>query len=80
MSTTSGFMDLNTDNKRHVRAGDASDFTRYLRMKATAAPYIAQNASMRPNLLGWRDMQANRDAKVIPPIFGTFLKFNPNSG
>jgi hypothetical protein len=58
--------------------GDASEFTRFVRMSATLLPYASQNQGARPNLLGWRDMQANRDARTIMPILGAFKSFVPN--
>jgi hypothetical protein len=47
-------------------------------MSATLLPYASQNQGARPNLLGWRDMQANRDARTIMPILGAFKSFVPN--
>jgi hypothetical protein len=58
--------------------GDASEFTRFVRMSATLLPYASQNQGASPNLLGWRDMQANRDARTIMPILGAFKSFVPN--
>jgi len=63
---------------RRMMVGDASEHTRFIRMAATLAPYQTQNQSARPNLLGWRDMQANRDVRTIMPILGAFKSYIPN--
>ena len=59
---------------------DASEHTRYIRMAATLAPYISNGVSPVPNALGWRSMDANRDARIIAPIFGRVRSFLPNRG
>jgi len=59
---------------------DASEHTRYIRMAATLAPYIANGVNPTPNALGWRSMDANRDARIIAPIFGRVRSFLPNRG
>ena len=74
---TSPFGQVNPPVRRAM-VGDASEFTRFVRMASTIAPYAAQNQSARPNLLGWRDMQATRDVKVMLPILGAFKSFVPN--
>jgi hypothetical protein len=66
--------------KIHAKlGGDASDHTRYIRMAATIAPYINSGIGAAPTL-GWRSQQANRDARVIAPIFGRLQTFIPNKG
>ncbi len=59
---------------------DASEHTRYIRMAATIAPYISKGVSPVPNALGWRSMDASRDARIIAPIFGNVRSFLPNRG
>jgi hypothetical protein len=61
-----------------MMVGDASEHTRFIRMASTLAPYQSQNQAAIPNLLGWRSMQANRDARVIMPILGAFKSYIPN--
>jgi len=63
---------------RRAMVGDASEHTRFIRMAATLAPYQGQGQGASPNLLGWRDMQASRDARVIMPILGAFKSYIPN--
>ena len=63
---------------RRMMVGDASEHTRFIRMASTLAPYQSQNQAASPNLLGWRDMQANRDARTIMPILGAFKSYIPN--
>jgi hypothetical protein len=59
---------------------DASEHTRYIRMAATIAPYINNGVSPVPNALGWRSMDASRDARVVAPIYGKIRAFLPNRG
>jgi hypothetical protein len=61
-----------------MMVGDASEHTRFIRMTSTIAPYASQNQAARPTLLGWRDMQASRDVRVIMPILAAFKSFVPN--
>ena len=61
-----------------MMVGDASEHTRFIRMASTIAPYAAQNQAAIPNNLGWRNMQATRDVKVMLPILGAFKSFVPN--
>ena len=63
---------------RRMMVGDASEHTRFIRMTSTIAPYASQNQAARPTLLGWRDMQASRDVRVIMPILAAFKSFVPN--
>jgi len=74
---TSPFGQVNPPVRRAM-VGDASEFTRFVRMSSTLAPYVTQNQAARPNLLGWRDMQATRDVRVILPMLGAFKSFVPN--
>jgi hypothetical protein len=74
---TSPFGQVNPPVRRAM-VGDASEFTRFVRMSSTVLPYNAQGQSARPNLLGWRDQQAQRDVRVMLPILGAFKSFVPN--
>ena len=74
---TSPFGQVNPPVRRAM-VGDASEFTRFVRMSSTIAPYVSQNQAAIPNLLGWRSMQARRDVGVIMPILGAFKSFVPN--
>jgi hypothetical protein len=74
---TSPFGQVNPTVRRAM-VGDASEHTRFVRMAATLGPYASQNQAARPNSLGWRDMGASRDARVIMPILGAFKSFVPN--
>lgn len=61
-----------------MMVGDASEHTRFIRMTATLAPYLSKGTSPAPNLLGWRDMGANRDARIAAPFFAAYKSFIPN--
>jgi len=74
---TTPFMQINPPNRRNMVA-DTSDYTRFLRMSATLAPYVKQGGSPIPNALGWRSQAANRDARVIAPMYLAFKSFIPN--
>jgi hypothetical protein len=74
---TSPFGQVNPTVRRAM-VGDASEHTRFIRMSATIAPYQSMNQGASPNLLGWRNMQASRDVRVIMPILATYKAFIPN--
>ena len=74
---TSPFGQVNPSVRRAM-VGDASEFTRFVRMSSTIAPYANQNQAAKPSLLGWRDMQATRDVRVMMPILAAFKSFVPN--
>lgn len=75
------FIELGNNGVRHVGlTSDASEHTRYLRMSATLAPYIANGVNPTPNALGWRNQSANLDARIIAPIYGSVRAFLPNRG
>lgn len=73
MPTTPFFQIVATGQERKRMVGDASDFTRYRRIVATQAPFLASLPK-----LGWRDQGANLDARLIFPIFGIFRGNFPN--
>jgi len=74
---TSPFGQVNPPVRRAM-VGDASEFTRFVRMSSTILPYNTQGQSAIPNNLGWRDIQARRDVGVMLPILGAFKSFVPN--
>lgn len=74
---TSPFGQVNPPVRRAM-VGDASEFTRFVRMSSVILPYNAQNQAAIPNNLGWRDMQATRDVRVMLPMLGAFRSFVPN--
>lgn len=74
---TSPFGQVNPPVRRAM-VGDASEHTRFIRMSSTLLPYVTQNQGAKPSLLGWRDMGANRDVRVIMPMLGAFKSFVPN--
>jgi hypothetical protein len=64
---------------RHMRGVDASEYTRFVRMSATVAPYINTTTTIsRPNSLGWRNQQANLDANVVSTLFSGLRPFVAN--
>ena len=63
---------------RRMMVGDASEHTRFIRMASTLAPYQSQGQAAIPNLLGWRNMQASRDVRLVMPILGAFKSYIPN--
>ena len=74
---TSPFGQVNPPVRRAM-VGDASENTRFIRMAATLAPYLNKGVSPVPNALGWRDMGANRDSRIVAPFFATYKAFIPN--
>jgi hypothetical protein len=65
--------------QRHLRGVDASEYTRFVRMAATVAPYINPTTPIgTPNPLGWRSQQANLDARVVSTLFSGLRPFVAN--
>ena len=65
--------------QRHVRGVDASEYTRFVRMSATVAPYVNTTTSVRiPYARLGQSMQAVRDARIVGPIFGGLRPFVAN--
>jgi hypothetical protein len=65
--------------QRHIRGVDASEYTRFVRMAATVAPYVDTSTSVRiPYARLGQSMQAVRDARVVGPIFGGLRPFVAN--
>ncbi len=70
------FLELNAP--RHVRlTTSASEYTRYLRMSATVAPYIRNGVAAAPTL-GWKSNEISAQARLITPLFGIVNSLYPN--
>ena len=64
---------------RHVKlTTSASDHTRYVRLMATAAPYIQPGKGLGAPTLGWKSNELNAQVRVIAPIWGALNAFVPN--
>jgi len=64
---------------RHMRGVDASEYTRFVRMAATVAPYINTTTSVRiPYARLGQSMQGVRDSRIVGPIFGGLRPFVAN--
>ena len=74
---TSPFGQVNPPVRRAM-VGDASEFTRFVRMSSIILPYNGKGQAAIPNNLGWRSQQASRDARVMMPMLGAFKSFVPN--
>lgn len=75
---------LESNGTPHVKTWrDASEHTRFIRMAATAAPFIKNANGLDIPKGGYNSksggMQASRDARLIAPVFGTFKSFAPNN-
>lgn len=56
--------------QRHMRGVDASEYTRFVRMSATVAPYIAPKTTFnRPFARLGQSQEANLDARLVSGIF-----------
>lgn len=67
------------DTPRHVRlTTSAGDHTRYLRIMATAAPYIQSGRTVGAPTLGWKSPELNAQVRMIAPIWGRVNAFLPN--
>ncbi len=67
------------DTPRHARlTTSAGDHTRYLRIMATAAPYIQSGRTVGAPTLGWKSPELNAQVRMIAPIWGRLNAFIPN--
>jgi len=56
----------------------AGDHTRYVRMMATAAPYIQNGQVVGAPTLGWKSNEINAQVRLIAPLWGSLNSFIPN--
>lgn len=68
-----------SDAQRHVRGVDASEYTRFVRMSATVAPYIDPATTFhRPFARNGQSQSANLDSRFVSTIFGGLRPFVAN--
>lgn len=66
---------------RHAKlTTSASDHTRYLRLMATAAPYVQSGKVLSAPTLGWKSNELNAQVRIIAPIWGGVNGLVPNRG
>jgi len=64
---------------RHMRGVDASEYTRFVRMAATVAPYINNTTTFnRPYARNGQSQQANLDSRFVSTIFSGLRPFVAN--
>ena len=64
---------------RHMRGVDASEYTRFVRMAATVAPYVNPGTTFnRPYARNGQSQEANVDARFVSTIFGGLRPFVAN--
>ena len=73
---TSPFLDLGPTP--HIRPGDASDYTRLVRLSATVAPYVNNSTPNSAPTLGWKSNEVSAAARLTTPIYGKIKAFIPN--
>lgn len=73
---TSPFFEVSPVQRHVGPPADASEYTRYVRMKSTIAPYI-NTATGRPTL-GWKSPSLDTQVRLLAPIFGQLNGFIPN--
>jgi len=56
----------------------AGEHTRYVRMLATAAPYVNNGGQMTTPTLGWKSPSTSAEMRLISPIWGSLNAFIPN--
>lgn len=67
------------DTPRHAKlTSSAGDHTRYVRIMATAAPYIQAGRLVGAPTLGWKSPELNAQVRMIAPIWGRVNAFLPN--
>ena len=62
----------------HIKSGDASDFTRLVRLSATVAPYVNNSTPNSAPTLGWKSNEVSAGARLTTPIYGKIRAFIPN--
>jgi hypothetical protein len=68
-----------TQANRHMRSVDASEYTRYVRMAATVAPFINPSTSIRvPYARNGQSQQGTLDAVVVSAVFSGLRPFVVN--
>ena len=73
------FLEPTTGPRHTALTADASEYTRYLKMSATVAPYINNGVNAAPTL-GWKSNEVALNARVVVPVFGLLRSFIPNRG
>ena len=73
---SSPFIDLGPTP--HIRPGDASDYTRLVRLSATVAPYVNNSTPNSAPTLGWKSNEVSAAARLTTPIYGKIKAFIPN--
>lgn len=64
---------------RHARlTSSAGEHTRYVRMMAQAAPYIAARRLVGGPRLGWGSPAINAEVRLVAPLWGPLNAFLPN--
>jgi hypothetical protein len=64
---------------RHAKLpSTAGDHTRYVRILATAAPYIQRGKVIGAPTLGWKSPELDAQVRIIAPIWGSLNAFIPN--
>lgn len=64
---------------RHMRGVDASEYTRFVRMSATVAPYINNTKAFgKPYARLGQSQESTLDASIVSTIFGGLRPFVAN--
>jgi hypothetical protein len=64
---------------RHAKlTTSASEHTRYVRLLATAAPYIQSGKVVGAPTLGWKSPALNSSVRLVAPLWGNLNAFIPN--
>lgn len=64
---------------RHMRGVDASEYTRFVRMSATVAPFINPTTAIGiPYARNGQSQQGSLDARFVSTIFGGLRPFVAN--
>lgn len=70
------FLELNAPRHTPLPTS-ASEYTRYLRMAATVAPYIKNGVAAAPTL-GWKSNELSAQARLVAPLYGILNGLYPN--
>jgi len=67
------------DTPRHTPLNtSAGDYTRYVRLMATVAPYVQSGQVLQGPTLGWKTNELNAQVRLIAPLYGKINAFIPN--
>lgn len=78
MPVSQSFYEPGRTTNRHMRGVDASEYTRFVRLSATVAPYIDPTKAIRVPYARLGQPLSNGEARLVSSIFGGLRPFVAN--